>query len=112
MKELYEKINESIKIDWTPLKRKTKLVRNSLSIWKSSNLDNKKSLLKNIFPEGIPINEKRQVWTPIFSLLYQSFSIWEVCFNQMVDSPTAVRKFITLSFSFKREKLGRAKNKN
>ena len=85
--KILEKMNESIKIDWTPLKRKTKLVRNSLSIWKSSNLDNKKSLLKNIFPEGIPINEKRQVWTPIFSLLYQSFSIWESCFNQMVGHP-------------------------
>ena len=86
-KIISKKLNDSIKIDWTPLKRKTKLVRNSLNIWKSSNLDNKKALLKNIFPEGIPINKKRQVWTPIFSLLYQSFSIWESSFYEMVGHP-------------------------
>lgn len=83
--KISQKIDDSIKIDWTPLKRKTKLVRNALYIWKSSNLDNKKSLLKNIFPEGIPINEKRQVWTPTFSLIYQAISIWESSFSEMVD---------------------------
>lgn len=83
--EISEKITNTMKIDWTPLKGKIKLVRNSLDIWKNNSLDNKKALLKNIFPEGIPINEKRQVWTPIFSLLYQSFSIWESCFSSMVE---------------------------
>jgi len=38
-----------------------KLVRNALAIWKTSDLDNKKSLLKNIFPEGIPINKNKEV---------------------------------------------------
>ena len=28
-----------------------KLVKNALDIWKSSNLENKKTLIKNIFPE-------------------------------------------------------------
>jgi len=28
-----------------------KLVRNALDIWKSSSLENKKALIKNIFPE-------------------------------------------------------------
>lgn len=46
---------------WTPLKSKLDLVRNSLDIWKSSNLENKKLLLKNIFPKGIPINKNKQV---------------------------------------------------
>lgn len=83
-KKILEKINDNKKIDWTPLNRKIKLVRNSLDIWKSSNLDNKKTLLKNIFPEWIPINKKKQVWTPTLSVIYQSFSIWESSFNQMV----------------------------
>jgi hypothetical protein len=38
-----------------------KLVRNALSIWNSSDLENKKKLLKNIFPAGIPINENKSV---------------------------------------------------
>lgn len=59
----------------TPLKRKMRLARNSLEIWKNSDLENKKALLKNIFPEGIPINEKKQVGTPTFSLIYQAFSL-------------------------------------
>ena len=69
----------------TPLKRKMKMVRNALDIWKYSDVENKKSLLKSIFPEGIPINEKKQVGTPTFSLVYQSFSIGESSHLSMVD---------------------------
>jgi len=69
----------------TPLKRKMKLVRNSLDIWKSSNLENRKALIKNIFPKWIPINEKKQVGTPTFSLIYQAFSIWKRSKSLMVE---------------------------
>lgn len=75
--EILKKMNEVRKNVWTPFKKKIKLVKNSLDIWKSGGLEDKKQLLKNIFPEWIPINEKKQVWTPTFSLVYQTFSMWE-----------------------------------
>lgn len=78
-------LQKEIKHVWTPLKNKMKLVKNALDIWKSSNLENKKTLIKNIFPEWIPINEKKQVWTPTFSLIYQSFFIWESSHLSMVE---------------------------
>jgi len=78
-------LQKELKDVWTSLKRKMKLVRNALDIWKSSNLENKKTLIKNIFPEWIPINEKKQVWTPTFSLVYQSFSLWKRSKSLMVD---------------------------
>jgi hypothetical protein len=49
------------------------MFEDSLTIWKKGNLENKKILLKNIFPEGIPINEKKQVRTASLSLIYQAF---------------------------------------
>lgn len=70
---------------WTPLKAKLNLVRKGLEIWKSGNLEKKKMLIKSIFPKGIPINEKKQVWTPTFSLIYQSFSIGESSHLSMVE---------------------------
>ena len=82
---IYSKMNYQHKNVWTLLKRKLNLVRNSLDIWNSSNLENKKLLLKNIFPNGIPINKKKQVWTPTFSLIYQSFSMQESLKMSMVE---------------------------
>lgn len=70
---------------WTPFKRKMKLARNCLNLRKYWNLENKKNLLKNIFPQWIPINEKKQVWTPTFSLIYQSFSLWKSSKMSMVE---------------------------
>ena len=69
---------------WTPLKEKMNLVRNSLSIWKSADLENKRKLIKNIFPEWIPINKKKQVWTLTFSQIYQAFEVWKTSKNDMV----------------------------
>ncbi len=85
--EILKKLNTERKNVWTPFKQKLKLVRNGLNIWKSSDLENKKKLLKNIFPEWIPINEKKQVWTPTFSLIYQTFSVWEKGKMSMVGHP-------------------------
>jgi hypothetical protein len=70
---------------WTPFKRKMTLTRNCLGLWKSSSLENKKALIKNIFPNWIPINEKKQVWTPTFSLIYQAFSLWKSSNGLMVE---------------------------
>lgn len=39
------------------------------------NLENQKDLIKNIFPQGIPINKKKQVWTPTLSFIYQAFEV-------------------------------------
>lgn len=83
--QILEKIEHTMINVRTPLKKKIELVRNSLEIWKSSNLENKKILLKNIFPAGIPINKNRTVWTPKLSLIYQVFDIWNSSYNQMVD---------------------------
>lgn len=85
--KISEKINDNSKFDWTPLKKKIKLIKNSFNIRKNSDLGNKKLLLKNIFPKWIPINKKKQVWTPTLSLIYQSFSIWESSISLMVDQP-------------------------
>jgi len=69
----------------TPLKRKMRLVRDSLDIWRNGDLETKKALVNNIFPDGIPVNEKKQVRTPTFSLIYQAFSLWERSESLMVD---------------------------
>ncbi len=84
-KQILQKSSIQLKNVWTPLKNKLKLAKNGLSIWKSSNLENKKKLLKNIFPHWIPINEKKQVWTPTFSLIYQSFAIGKSSKMSMVE---------------------------
>lgn len=78
-------LQKELKDVWTPLKNRIKLVRNALDIWKSSSLESKKALIKNIFPEWIPINEKKQVWTPTFSLVYQAFSLWKSSNCLMVE---------------------------
>ena len=83
--KISENLHKELKNVWTPLKRKMKIVRNSLDIWKNSDLENKKMLLKNIFPEWIPINKKKQVWTPTLSLIYQAFSIWKSSKMSMVE---------------------------
>lgn len=69
---------------WTNLKAKLKKVSNALLIRNSEDLEKRKSLLKMIFPEGIPINKKRGVWTPNLSLIYQAFELSKVSKNQMV----------------------------
>lgn len=70
---------------WTPFKRKITLMRDCLSLRKNGSLENKKALIKNIFPNWIPINEKKQVWTPTFSLIYQAFSLWKSSNCLMVE---------------------------
>ncbi len=83
--KISHKLNTDFKNVWTPLKYKLSMFENSLAIWKKANLENKKNLLKNIFPEGIPINEKKQVWTPTFSLIYQAFQLWKSSKIHMVE---------------------------
>jgi hypothetical protein len=59
--EISQNLGADYKYVRTPLQKKLKMAQNTLELWKKSNLENKKSLLKNIFPQGIPINEKKQV---------------------------------------------------
>ena len=68
----------------TPLKKKTKELRDMHSIWKMWNLENKKTLLKNIFPKWIPINANKSVGTPSLSLIYQQIKDWKTSFFDMV----------------------------
>ena len=84
---ILEKMNEKssqLKNVWTNLKTKLKIVTNALSIRNSANLENKKSLIKMIFPSWIPINKKKQVWTTTFSLIYQAFEVSKVSKNHLV----------------------------
>jgi len=83
--EISKKMTQDLKIVWTPLKKKLELVRNALNIRKNNNLEVKKLLIKNVFPQWIPVNEKRSVWTPSLSHIYQSFSEWEKGFWKMVE---------------------------
>jgi len=85
--QILKNIWELWKDVWTPFKRKIKMVRNSLDIWKNGDLEKKKTLIRNIFPEWIPMNEKKQVWIPTFSLVYQTLSLWERGTFEMVDPP-------------------------
>lgn len=49
--KISDNLQKELKDVRTPLKRRMKLVRNTLYMWKNCNLENKKSLIKNIFPE-------------------------------------------------------------
>ena len=71
----------------TPLSEKLKLYENMLYIWKNSDLQLKKKLLKEVFPEWIPIDNKKQVRTPTLSLIYQIIKTWESSIDEMVDWP-------------------------
>lgn len=76
--QILEKIEKSkigLKNVRTPINEKLKMFRKTLQIWKSGDLETKKFLLRNIFPEGIPIDENRHVRTPILSLVYQAFQV-------------------------------------
>jgi len=84
-REILVKIENNLKNVWTPIKNKVKLIHSSLEIWKKWDLNIKKKLIKNIFPEWIPITKKRSVWTPKFSLIYQAFSIWKSSKSNMVE---------------------------
>lgn len=87
LEEKMQKSFTELKNVRTNLKQKLKIASNALYIWNSWNLETKKTLLKLIFPEWIAVNKKKHVRTHTFSLLYQSFSLWESCFNQMVGHP-------------------------
>ena len=84
-KKLLIELEKDLKNVWTPLLKKSELIRTSLQVWKQSSLNNKKELLKNMFPKGIPITKKKQVWTPTFSLIYQTLLLWKRDKNQMVE---------------------------
>lgn len=101
--EILQNLNISIKNFRTPLKNKLKLVKNSLDILKKGDLETKRNLIKNIFPKGIYIDEKKQVWAPTFSLIYQSFQVWKEFISDMVEldglEPTSweAKKILLLS---------------
>lgn len=70
---------------WTLLNEILKDVYDAKKLWKSSKLESQIKLLKSIFPEGIPINKNRGIWTPKLSLTYQAFEHWKMSKNQMVE---------------------------
>lgn len=84
-----QKIQQKLQMDfknvWTPLKNKLKYVENSLIIRKKASLRDKRNLIKNIFPNWIWINKKREVWTLNFSFIYQAFQVWKTSKIAMVE---------------------------
>jgi len=84
-KRIQRDLERELKNLWTGILEKSENIRNALQIWKKSRLKNKKILLKTIFSEWIPMNEKKQVWTPAFSLIYRTLSLWERDKNEMVE---------------------------
>jgi len=89
---------------WTSLKDKLKKISNALVVWNSQNVENKKNLIKMIFPSWIPINKKRVVWTLNLSLIYQAFELSKVSKNQMVEldgfEPTSLKARETFLLSY------------
>jgi len=83
--EKMTKNSSNLKNVWTNLKSKLKIVSNALLIRNSQNLENKKNLVKIIFPQGIPINEKRTVWTANLSLIYQAFEVSKKSKSHLVE---------------------------
>ena len=55
------------------------------NIWLSSKLEDQITLLKSIFPEGIPITKNRGVWTPKLSLVYQALQHWKKSKFELVE---------------------------
>ena len=70
----------------TPLETRLDLYRKSAYIWNKGDLSIKKKLLQEIFPHWVPINKKKQVWTPTFSLVYQIIESSQWDENIMVHS--------------------------
>lgn len=62
-------------------------------------LENQKYLIKNIFPQGIPINKKKQVWTPTLSLIYQAFEVSKASKIKLVE---LVKLMIISFYKFKK----------
>lgn len=71
----------------TPIEKRLKYYESTLQLWKKSDLESRKKLLKEVFPEWIPINKKKQVRTPTFSLIYQIIDVSKWDENKMVDRP-------------------------
>ena len=82
--EKLDKKNYHLKNLWTILNDKLKKVSNGLSIWNWVSLEKKKDFIKMVFPDWIPINKKKQVWTTAFSLIYQAFEVSKVSKNHLV----------------------------
>lgn len=84
-KQILRNINNTSKNVWTHIFNKLDTIKNSLQIWNKSNLENKKNLLKLIFPQGIAINQNRGVWTTSLSLIYEVFEVSKTSKDKMVE---------------------------
>jgi hypothetical protein len=51
---------------------------------RNGNLDERKKLIKNIFPEWLPVDEERHLQTPKLSLVYQILEVWKSDDSRMV----------------------------
>lgn len=89
-----EKKEKVLKNVWTTFKTDFKSFENALQIWNKWSLTNKKELLKNIFPKGIPINDKKEVWTPVLSLVYQAFEVSKVSNSDLVARHRCSSNFV------------------
>lgn len=65
------------KVDFEPLK-------NALELRKKWNVEARKKLIANIFPEWLPVTTKRHLWTPKLSLPYHISEVGKTDKNKMV----------------------------
>jgi hypothetical protein len=77
MEEEKNKVLNPEKVDFKPL-------INALELRRKWNLEAKKKLLANIFPEWLPVTAKRHLWTPKLSLPYHILDVGKVDKNKMV----------------------------
>jgi hypothetical protein len=78
---LSEKITKKfwhLKNVWTALKSKLEKTSNPLLVWNSQNIENKKNLLKMIFPNWIPITKKR-LFEPLVYRLFIRLLNYQKC---------------------------------
>jgi len=91
--ELLSKIEDEKKPLQTTKRIDYELIRNALQIRRNWSLDDKKRLIKNIFPEWIPVNEKQRIQTPQLSLVYTILEAWKVDECRMVE---LIRQYLNL----------------
>jgi hypothetical protein len=76
-----EAILEQIDIEknkvWNPERIDFDKIKNALQMWKDGDIDVKKKLISNIFPEWIPVTAEKHLWTPKLSLVYEILEAWK-----------------------------------
>jgi hypothetical protein len=83
--EILDKIKEEKNRVWNPNKINFEEIKNALHMWRKWNLDSKKKLISNMFPEWLPVTLERHLWTPKLSLPYRILEAGKSDESKMVE---------------------------